>query len=142
MSGRLVPAAIFVLSVAYVWTARGFVTGFIADPIGPTAFPYLIGALLAVMSLVLWIRPQPSEASPMTWRQAALVGGLLAAVALMEPLGFVLASTALSTGVVALFRGPLRRGVVLSLALSAGVFAVFGYVLGIPLPPGRWVPGP
>ena len=133
---KLVAAFLSVGALGYVWRARGFEAGFIADPIGPSAFPVAIGALLLATSVTLWTKKPSGELPPVSWRHVALVAGLFVYVAVLDRLGFVVTTTMLASGVVALFSGPIRRGVVLSFLLSLSIFVLFTYVLSIPLPRG------
>ena len=133
---RLVAGLLFVGALGYVWLARGFEAGFIADPIGPSAFPYVIGTLLLATSVALAAKQPSGGLPPVSWRHVALVAGLFVYVVVLDRLGFVVATTMLSSAVVALFFGPIRRGVVLSFLLSLSIFVLFVYVLSIPLPWG------
>ncbi len=133
---RLVAGLVFVGALGYVWLARGFEAGFIADPIGPSAFPYAIGTLLLATSVALSAKQPSGGLPPVSWRHVALVAGLFVYVVVVDRLGFVVATTMLSSAVVALFFGPIRRGVVLSFLLSLSIFVLFVYVLSIPLPRG------
>jgi hypothetical protein len=53
---RISAAAVFVGCLAYGLEAHSFETGFIADPIGPKAFPYVLAALGAALSGVVFLR--------------------------------------------------------------------------------------
>lgn len=133
---RLVAGVLFIGALGYVWLARGFEAGFIADPIGPSAFPYAIGTLLLATSAALGTRRPSGEWPRLLWRHGALLAALFVYAAVLDYLGFVVATTMLSTSVVALFSGPTRRGLVVSLLLSVAIFTLFSYVLSIPLPRG------
>ncbi len=148
---RLVAGLFFLGALGYVWLARDFEAGFIADPIGPRAFPFAIGALLLATSVALWtsrassildrtghhiLHQPPSPLRAVSWRHGVLLAALFLYVGGLDRLGFVVATTALSSTVVVLFSGPTPRGVVLSFLLSLSIFALFVYVLSIPLPRG------
>jgi putative tricarboxylic transport membrane protein len=113
----------------------------------------LIGLLLALEGWrrswsVQWVEQAPSEgASPAgAWWLLRRVGlmllGLALAAALMQPLGFIVATTALFLCVTTAF-GSLRplRNLAIGLAFTATVFLIFNLGLGLSLPPGRlWSP--
>ena len=134
MRGRIVGVVLVIASTAYLLEARGFVAGFIADPIGPRAFPVLIGALLLISCLAL-LRA-PSALPPWSWRHTGLMALLAGYVLVLNGAGFIITTTLLTSCLVALFGGPFRRGVVLSFLLSVSIFLLFVHVLAIPLPRG------
>jgi putative tricarboxylic transport membrane protein len=140
MKERVVALVLAVSAAVYLYHARSFETGFIADPIGPKAFPYGIG-ILTLISAVLLLRAKPSEThapvdGPFVLRAVLLSGVLLAYAAVLQTVGFILATTAVMTALVGLFRGRLFQGLVFGLLLSLVFFSVFTYGLAVPLPVG------
>ena len=140
-------AALFLgaCSVLYLFAARSFETGFIADPIGPRAFPYAIGTLLLASSLALVFtrEKEPTARLDSSSRLRALaLGTSLALYALvLEPLGFVAATTLEMAALVVLFRGRFLHGLLGGLLLSVGFFLLFAYLLSVPLPLGLGLEG-
>ena len=144
-SYRLAGAAVCVAAVAVALTARGFTVGFITDPVGPRALPWLAAALLGIGGIGMLIdrsRPVAWPTRPMLWKLLLAVLSLLGFALLTEPLGFTVATTALAASFGVLFGarwGPaLAVGVIVALAL----FGFFAWGLGVPLPAGRWLGGP
>jgi putative tricarboxylic transport membrane protein len=134
--------AVVVAAVALVYLneARSFDAGFIADPIGPRAFPFVIGALaLAASAFLFRQRPEPRELPDGSFvlRAAILVLALTGYVLALDEAGFVLATTLLMTVLVWIFRGRLLPGAAGALLLSFVVYALFVYAFSIPLPFGR-----
>ncbi len=129
------------LSLLYVVEARGFETGFIADPIGPKAFPVGIGlfAFLSGLALFFTGRGAPGEPldSPAKLRASLLAGTLFAYALLLEPLGFIVSTVLAMTMLVVLFRGRFFHGLAFGLLIGIAVFLLFGYGLSLPLPLGR-----
>lgn len=125
----------------YAYQARSFETGFIADPIGPKAFPYAIGILALVAAVLLFVE-KPNEGTrepidkPFVLRGVALAGGLLAYAVVLEPIGFILATTLFVTALVELFRGRFLHGLAFGFLLSLVFFFLFTYGLALPLPIG------
>jgi len=113
---------------------------------GPGFFPFwlsLIGAVLTVAILVETARSHNiPTGSILPSRQAALQAGgvliaLIAAAALLEPLGFRLTMLLFIAGLLlALGARSLPAIVLTALAGSFGVFHVFFYWLKVPLPIG------
>ena len=118
-------------------------------PSGPRFVPLVASVGLILLSLAflarvtLWPDVElgehaAEEAAETDWLVPGLVAaGLIAYVALIEPLGYVLAS-ALFFPVVARVlgsRSPLRDAIA-GAALAVGVYLLFTRLLGVPLPPG------
>lgn len=124
--------------------------------VGPEVFPRAVGAGLTLIGLLLalqgwrgewqvrWAEAAPSEPAPhggTLWllrRVALMLLGLVLAAALMQPLGFVAATTVLFLCVTAAFGG--RHAVIdlaIGLAFTLAVFLIFNMGLGLSLPSGR-----
>ena len=125
------------LGAAWMWWAAGSLQGGFGDPVGPTAFPRLIAAPTGLCALVLMLRPGPDAVwlrGRQTGLQLAALAALLLYPAVVEPLGFPLA-TALGSAALALAMGagPGRAAAVGAVA-GAGLQAVFAGLLGLSLP--------
>lgn len=110
-------------------------------------FPFWLGILMAVLSIMLfvnaWQRPAAlDEEAPIPGRQAlinvAIILGALGLYAfLMEPLGYVIDTLIL----VCLLLGVVERekwlttGVV-AVAITGALYVIFQVLLGVPLPKG------
>jgi putative tricarboxylic transport membrane protein len=120
--------------------------------VGPGVVPRVVGAILVILGAVLLreaftggFRGVDEEAEaklPMDWVAFAWVsGGIIAYGLLVEPAGFVIASTILFVMVA---RGFASRRWVLNaitgVILAAVVFAIFNYGLGLTLPAGVLAP--
>ena len=91
------------LAAFYIRQAMLFQERFISDPIGPKAFPVIIGVLLAAASLVDRPAPDPEPAWPASARllEIALAAAVMLAYAQFLPLvGFVI-STAVAAAYLA-----------------------------------------
>ncbi|KUI33372.1 hypothetical protein AU195_03755 [Mycobacterium sp. IS-1496] len=120
------------------------------DPVGPKAFPIVIGVVLIVLAVILAIaipRGSVGEAdagedvdpdAPSDWRTVGLLVGLFVAViVLVQPLGWVITGTLLFAGAVAVLGNRhWVRNIAIGLALSLASFYAFYSGLGIPLPAG------
>jgi putative tricarboxylic transport membrane protein len=138
-------AVVAVLALLYVFAAREFRTSFIADPIGPRAFPVGIGILALVVGLGLFVSGEreehPSTDAPARLRAAVLAASLLGYAILLEPLGFIVSTTLETMALVVLFRGRFLHGFAFGLLAGIALFLLFGYGLSIPLPAGRLFSG-
>ncbi len=124
---------------------------------GPGLLPAALGALMTVLALwVLWSEPPrvgsvgsvgpvgpggtgelsgAPRFSALPTRVAAMAGGLALYAAVLEALGFVIATAALVGGLLALFNERNRgRLAALGLAGAAGAYWVFHTLLRVPLP--------
>lgn len=135
---RVTGCALFLAACLYLFEARSFVTGFIADPIGPRAFPYVLGTILAGLAVWLAFRPEagPSWPSRALWRPIAVVGALASYAALLVPLGFIISTSGLLVIVSTLFGGRISKSVLFALAFSIITYALFRQLLALGLPPG------
>jgi putative tricarboxylic transport membrane protein len=114
---------------------------------GPGFFPFWLSALMAFLGGAMFWRATFGvvEAKPADFladrrgclRIAAVVGGLLGVILLMEPLGFRLTMFGFYLFILAALgrQGWLTAGIV-SLSGSVGVYHVFVHWLSVPLPIG------
>ena len=111
------------------------------NQLGPTTLPYLMSgflALLAVGHVVSAFRHglperEPDRVVPMLW----IVGGLVAQLLLLKPLGFSIATGLLFACTAKAFgRGPLWLTVPVGIALSLAIWLVFAGALKLSLPAG------
>jgi putative tricarboxylic transport membrane protein len=140
MADRIVGLLLFFGAVAYAWMASRLEVGFFADTVGPKPFPYIIGAGMALSSLYLMLRPDPSPSWPgrSFWLPFALVLLSLVAYAyLLVPLGFIIA-TSLEMILLSLIFGakPLQAALG-GMGFSGLIYLLFTYGLGVPLPVGK-----
>ena len=138
-------AVVAAVALLYLFMAREFRIAFIADPIGPRAFPVGIGILALLAGIALFFSSEGEGEAPLDvfarLRASVLAASLLAYAVLLEPLGFI-ASTTLETMVlVVLFRGRPLHGLAFGLLTGFALFLLFGYGLSIPLPAGRLFSG-
>ena len=133
--GLLVTAATYLAAASAIAVPEG---GYAT--VGPRAFPLAIGIGLAAVALRIGLRPgrQGDPDGLADWRAAgpSALCFLLYAV-LLEPAGYLLATTAF-IAVEARLLGSRRwrRDLAASIVVAASVYALFGSLLGIRLPPG------
>ena len=135
-SDRIFGLVVLFTALAYIASATQIQTSFLSDPVGPKAFPILIGAVAAISALVMVLRPDPDP----EWPDAPTFGAIgLAVVVLivyalvLEPLGFIL-PTILAAGFLSYQISPNLKAAALSgLGLSLGLYALFKFALGLSL---------
>ena len=146
-----VAVLLLVLGGIVLWDASRINTGVAqVGAVGPTAVPYLVGALLIVCAVALAVdvlRGGRGEAEggedvdlshPSDWRTLLLlVAAFLANVVLMEPVCWLFSAAVLFWGsAYALGSRRYVRDAVLAFVLSFGSYYVFAVGLGIFLPAG------
>lgn len=129
---------VFVLiGVGAVWHGYGLDVAFAADPIGPKAFPIIVGLILVVCGACIVIRPEE-----IVWeagdygRVIAIALASLIYPLLLEPLGFVPATTLLSFVCAKAFKGKTVASLVGAIAIAMIVFVLIDLVLGLGLQRG------
>lgn len=139
---RWIGAALVALALAVAVTAGGYEVGFVVDPLGPRALPYLVSGLFLVGGGVLVLRrisaPQVAAGpAPQPWRSQALALAILVAYAITLPvLGFV-AGTAVASGALSkVFGGRFLPGLGVGLLFGVGLFSLFALGFGLELPVG------
>jgi putative tricarboxylic transport membrane protein len=119
--------------------AGGFRVGFLTDPIGPRALPWLASLLLGVGGAMMIARPGPTPASiaaPMRANVSLAIGAFVMYAIVLPLAGFVL-STALLMAVLARFYGGRWvQGIAAGVIFSGSLWLLFARALGVPLPLG------
>lgn len=142
-------ALLVVVGLYTVYDATTLRVGF-GDPVGPRAFPYVVGTVLAVLGVLLALataRGSRGEleggedvdlAQGSDWVTVAkLVGVIAFTIATVDLLGWAITGAALfAGGAWALGSRTLVRDVVVGLVLAVGSWYAFYVGLGIPLTSG------
>jgi len=142
-------AALAVVGAVTVWDASTLDVGF-ADPVGPRVFPYLVGAGMLVISVLLAVitlrgsipEAEGGEDVDLTQRAdwltvARLVGVLLFTIATVNALGWAVSGGVLFAGASwSLGSRTVIRDVIVGVVLAVASWYAFYVGLGIPLTPG------
>ena len=144
MSARRITGGLLLLAgAATALEASTFDVGFLTDPVGPKALPYLVAGMLALAGVVALLRPEDEPElpdGPAVARMAAAVAAFLGYAALLPFLGFFLSTTLVVTALALLYRGPLAGSLAAAAALSGFLWLLFVRVLSLPLPVGDlWI---
>ncbi len=139
MSDRLFGVVGLALAAFYLWAASIIPDSFMVDVIGPRAFPYIVGAVLAITSVYFLLRPDPEP----HWPIARDLAEIFFAAAVMflyawvlKTVGFVIA-TVFATAYLTWRLGtkPLNA-LVTGVATSVAIYVVFHLILGLSLAKG------
>lgn len=135
-SDRIFGLVVLGVALAYIASALQIQTSFLSDPVGSKVFPLIIGGVAAVSALVLVLQPDENPEWPgaSTWMHLGIALVVLVAYAYaLKPFGFLL-PTAVAAGVVSYQISPrLKTATLTGVGLSAGLFVVFKYALGLGL---------
>lgn len=144
---RLAAIVILLGSVQYIRLARGYHGLTVADILGPSAYPYMIGGLMALMAVLLFIQSKPAETAGTFWgrhgRPALLAASIYAYIRLLDPLGFVLSTFAfILFGHLWLGERSWGRAAGLALGVTIALWYLFDRVFDLNLPSGflGWPP--
>lgn len=149
LTDRIIFALIIVLAAVYFYATAQIPTLEIGDPLGPKAFPRLLGIGLLITAALLFMEiwrarkapPQQAEPTPAADRPHWMLLGAIVIwtgiyMTVFEPLGFVIATSAYLLGLTAYFnRGKWVPNVLTSVLFSVGSYLMFKY-LGVQLPQG------
>lgn len=137
---RILGLGLLVLAVAYGWAAQQWPEPFGgAESVGPETFPTILSVVLVAGSLYLMIKPDPDARWPIGKSALELLISVLVLVVyalLLEPLGFIVATTlAVNTLSWRMGANP-TRAFLTGLVSAVVVFGLFNYGLSLSLPAG------
>ena len=136
MSDRIFGLVVLFVALAYMASATQIQTSFLSDPVGPKAFPMMIGAVAALCALVMILRPDPDPdwpAMPTFFALIVTVAVLVLYAYALKPLGFLI-PTAIAAGIISFQISPRVQPALLSgIGLSVGLYILFKYALGLGL---------
>jgi putative tricarboxylic transport membrane protein len=135
-SDRIFGLVVLFVALAYIASATQIQTSFLADPVGPKAFPIIIGCVAGLSALFMILKPDPDP----DWPGLKTFGALLVAALVLviyaytlRPFGFIV-PTAFAAAILSFQIAPnLRAAVITGAALSVGLFVLFKFALGLGL---------
>lgn len=135
-SDRIFGLVVLMAALAFIASATQIQTSFMSDPVGPKAFPMIVGAIAGLCGLVMMIRPDPDP----EWPKGRTFFALLIAVVVLigyayalKPLGFLI-PTAITAAILSYQISPrIGPAAISGLGLSVGLFLLFKYALGLGL---------
>ena len=139
MSDRIFGIFGLALAAFYFWATSIIPDSFMVDVVGPRAFPYIVGTVLAICSLYILLRP---DAEP-EWPTLVNFIEIVFATAVMflyawalSRVGFVIA-TVFATAYLSWRLGtrPLNA-LITGVATAVGIYVVFRLILGLSLAKG------
>lgn len=134
---RISGIVVLLLGLGAIWHGVSLEVAFAADPVGPKAFPIIVGLILLVCGASIVLRP-----TAMTWEAGDYGRIVLVAAAslvypfILVPLGFVPATAILGFLCALAFKGRPVPALVGAVATAAVIFALIDLGLGLGLPRG------
>ncbi len=136
MSDRIFGLLVLVAALAFIASASQVQTSFLSDPVGPKAFPMLIGGVAAICALALILRPDDEPTWPraaMLLRMGVALVVLLGYAYALKPAGFLLPTAIASALLSYQIRASAASAALTGLVLSVTLFVIFKYALGLSL---------
>lgn len=147
IADRIILVFTIILAAVYFWATAQIPSLEIGDPLGPKAFPRLLGIGLIITAVLLAMemwkaryeqRPPPDQQAKVTYLVVGAVAVWTALYfVLFEPLGFVIATTAYLLGLTNYFnRGKWLANVLTSVLFTVGIYFMFTKALEVNLARG------
>lgn len=141
-SDRILGVVCLALGIWYTIEARTFDgTAFASGPVGPKTLPTGIGVLFCALAAWLIFKPDPAPRWPTAkagWQIALVVVSSYGYGQVLEPVGFIVASIAMTVIMGLLFRAPPQRLIPLAVAFPVVLAFIFNNWLELQLPAGWW----
>lgn len=136
MSDRIFGLVMLFAAAGYIFAAQQAQSGFMSDPIGPRAFPTLIGIVAGICALVMILRPDPDPEWPVMGTLLSIAFAVVVLIAYaysLKPLGFIL-PTMIAAGLLSYqLSGRPLAAVLAGIGLSIGLFILFKFILDLGL---------
>lgn len=139
MNDRLLGIAALALAGFMLWQGYGMVPSFSYEPLGPRAFPMLLGGLIAICGLVLIFKGlyrAPATPASTQIRIFILFLCILGYGLLFQTLGFIVATFLVVIAVGYLFGGKLLPLAISALIIAVGLYFLFDRLMDVVLPTG------
>jgi putative tricarboxylic transport membrane protein len=141
VTDRVIFACTIVIAAVYLWATTLIPSLEIGDPLGPKAFPRLLGVALLIAAGLLLMEmlkerkkaTQPAPAAPLDWATYRVIAAVAVWTAVyyivFDALGYILATSAYLLPLMAWF----HRGKWTANVLSAVLFSVGSYIMFVKL---------
>lgn len=134
---RIVGAICVALGLAAAWHALTLEVAFAADPVGPRLFPAIVGGVLALSGALLIIKPGAVTIEIGAWRRAgAVLAACLVYPLLLQPIGFILATSCLCFVAALAFQARPVPAAISAVGTAVVFFVLLDRLLDLPLPRG------
>ncbi|MCV2863266.1 tripartite tricarboxylate transporter TctB family protein [Defluviimonas sp. WL0075] len=133
---RIFGVVVILVALAFIASAYNLPAGNMFDKLGPKVFPIIVGIGMAASAAAMIVRPDAEPDWPAMKSLAALVFATVVMIAyayMLRPFGF-LVPTAIVAAILSYQIDPKpARAALIGVGLSAGLYVVFKYALGLGL---------
>jgi putative tricarboxylic transport membrane protein len=147
MRDRIIGAVTLLVAAVYLYATKQIPSLEIGDPLGPKAFPVLLGISLIAAAILLFVETLKKDDAPPVkapredLRYLWLIGGVTVWTALyfwvFDRAGYLATTTIYLLALMATFnRGKWRANVLTSVLFALGSYILFVRILGVTLPKG------
>ena len=138
MIDRVFGVFLLCLGLYMVYGGISLEVPFSYDPLGPSAFPVGIGALLASLSLFVVAKPGKAHFPDIitNFKTILIVVLLFVYQLAFDFLGFLLATALLVFCISRIFKGTTSQALSSGVGVSVVVYGIFSFLLEVPLPMG------
>lgn len=140
LTDRIAGCVLLGLAIWFIWQGSKLEPFIMADQLGPSRFPVILGSLLAILSVLLILRPEPTwewPEEPSAWIKMGLIfASILVYAQLIVPLGFLVSTTLVMIALSLVFGGPPLKAILSCTVFSIAIFYLFSNVLKLGLPTG------
>lgn len=135
---RWIALTLFLFSGLYLYSAGNIPEASFNDPVGPRVFPEILAVAALALSVIMFLKPEPSQSHAMSAGAAIGIATSVAVtigfVVLMPVIGFLGGLFVASAGFLLSLREPPVRVLAWSLLLTAIFYVVFVTILNTPVP--------
>jgi putative tricarboxylic transport membrane protein len=147
----MLAAVVIIVAAIYLFVDAGLPTARIGDPLGPKAFPFLVGGGLILSALLLvletlskrrtledkTIEPRTKDERHLFLVMIGMVVWSGAYYTVFETLGYLIATPIFLLGLLSYFnQRKYLTNVLVALGFTGVVYLLFSILLGVPLPSG------
>lgn len=114
---------------------------FAYDPLGPSAFPIGMGAILFVLSLFVIAKPKEAHFPNLNTKlkTVAIVVLLVIYQGIFDYIGFIISTIFLVYTISTIFKGTPKQALASAVGVSVSVYLLFKFILEVPLPTGELI---
>ena len=128
IADRIFGLVMLFAAAGYIFAAQQAQSGFMSDPIGPRAFPTLVGAVSGLCALMMILRPDPDPEGNFGWHALEFLLAVVAGAAFLF-LEYYLLEHYGSAAWAFAFYVPVLIAFLIYMPMAAAVFLLLGYAL-------------
>ncbi|MEC7764343.1 MAG: tripartite tricarboxylate transporter TctB family protein [Pseudomonadota bacterium] len=139
MSDRIFGVVGFLLAIGFAFAALNIEESFLSDAVGPSGFPLIVAAVLALSSIAIAIKPDAAPQWPSLGRLVELLAAVVMMVLyaeLLPVLGFVIATAFAAAYLSWRLGSGILAAILTGVGSSVGIYVIFHLIFGLSLARG------